>query len=86
MLGVPADDCALDAGGYSNTLATALDTLRGTPYNVKFIIGKTPTGTKRVLELVNVSPILDIATGNATVPTKSWRLVEGILLGFRPAT
>ena len=45
MLRVSADDCAPDGDGYSNTLATALDTLRGTPYNMKFSIGKVPNGT-----------------------------------------
>ena len=84
MLGVPADDCALDAEGYSNTLAIALDTLRGTPYNMKFIIGKIPAGTKNVLELVHASPTLGIATGHTTFPTNSWRLVEGDLTGVPP--
>ena len=45
MLGVPADDCAPDADGYSNALVIASDTLRGTPHIMKFTIGKLPTGT-----------------------------------------
>ena len=65
-------------------MASALDTLRGTPYNMKFIIGRLPTGTKNILELVHASLTLDIATGNATFPTKSWRLVEGEVTGVPP--
>ena len=46
MFGVPADDCVLEADGYSNTLDTDLDALRGKVHNLKFIIGKVPSGTK----------------------------------------
>ncbi len=77
MLGFSADNCAPDAESYSNILATALATLRGTPLNLKFIIGGLQNGTSNVLELVHASPTLDIATGQATFPTKYWRLVEG---------
>ena len=84
MLGVAAENCVPDDEGYSNTLATALDTLRGTPYNMKFIIGKVPFGSRNVLELVHASPTLDVATGEATFPSKSWRLVEGDLTGVPP--
>ena len=45
MLGVSADDCVLEADGYSNALDTALDTPRGKAQNLKFIIGKVPKGT-----------------------------------------
>ena len=46
MLGVSADDCVPEDDGYSNTLDTALDALRGKVRNLKFIIGKVPNGTK----------------------------------------
>ena len=79
MLGVPAADCAPDAEGYS---ATAMDTLRGTPYNMKFIIGKIPAGTKHVLELVHASPTL----GHATFQPNLGAWSRETLLGSRPAT
>ena len=49
MLGVSADDCVPEDDGYSNTLETVLDALRGKVHNLKFIIGKVPNGTNNVL-------------------------------------
>ena len=84
MLGIPVADCVPDEDGYCNALETALDTLRGTPYNMKFILGSTPAGTKNVLELVHASPTLNVTTGQAAFPAKSWRLVDGEITGIPP--
>ena len=86
MLGVTPAECVPDKEGFSVNLATALDTLRGTPYNMRFTIGSLPNGTKNVLELVHVSPSLDVSTGIAKVPSHPWRLIEGDASGVPPCS
>ena len=59
--------CIGVGAGFSSALETALDTLRGTPYNMKFILGATTDGSKNFLELVHAVPTLDLSTGMAAV-------------------
>ncbi len=84
LLQTPAANCILDAEGYSSNLESALDTLRGTPWNLRFIIGVTPAGDKNVLELVHALPTLNVATGAATFPSTGTRLVEQEISGVPP--
>ena len=74
-----------DGAGYCNALDTPLDTMRGTPFNMKCILGSSPQGTNNVLELVYASATLNISTGQAEIPDQSWRLVEGEIAGFPPS-
>ena len=84
LLGIPAAACIGDGAGYSTALETALDTLRGTPYNIKFILGTTADGSKNVLELVHAIPTLDLTTGMAAVPSSVWRLIDSEMSGIPP--
>ena len=49
LLGVPASACVPDAHGHSKVLEGALDTLRGTPFDMRFVIGTTPNGNNTYL-------------------------------------
>ena len=73
-----------DEDGYCNALETALDTLRGTPYNMKLIIGRIPISNKNVLERVHASPTMNTNRGQAAFPAKAWRLVDGDITGIPP--
>ena len=84
MLGIDASQCVPDTSGYSNMLETALDTVRSTPYNMKFILGSPASGNKNVLELVHATPTLDFAQGLASFPSKYWRLIDGEVTGIPP--
>ena len=84
LLGVPASDCVPDAQGYSKALEGALDVLRGTPFNMRFVIGSLPNGNKHVLELVHATPTLVYPAGTAAFPVSGWRLVDGEISGVPP--
>ena len=84
LFGIPASACAPDAQGYSKSLEAALDALRGTPFNMRFIIGATPNGGKNVLELVHATPTLVYPTAKAAFPVSGWRPVDGETSGVPP--
>ena len=84
LLGLPASECVPEAEGYSPKLETALDGLRGTPFNLKIIIGMTPDGKKNVLEVVHAVPTVDVITGTASFPETAWRLVDTNINGIPP--
>ena len=84
LLGIPAASCIGDCAGFSSALETALDTLRGTPFNMKFILGATADGSKNVLELVHAVPTLNLSTGMAAVPASVWRLIDSEMSGIPP--
>ena len=84
LLGIPASDCVPDSQGYSKALEAALDALRGTPLNMRLIIGATPNGGKNVLELVHATPTLVYPTAKAAFPVSGWRLVDGEISGVPP--
>ena len=84
LLGIPAASCIGDGAGFSSALETALDTLRGTPYNMKFILGATADGSKNVLELVHAVPTLNLSTGMAAVPASGWHLIDSEMPGIPP--
>lgn len=82
LLGIPAASCIGDNA--FSALETALDTLRGTPFNMKFILGATADGNKNVLELVHAVPTLDLSTGMAAVPASVWRFIDSEMSGIPP--
>ena len=84
LLGVPAMDCVPDAQGYSKVIEGALGALRGTPFNMIFVIGYVPNGNNNVLELVHATPMLVYPAGTAAFPVSGWRLVGGEISGVPP--
>ena len=83
MLKMKAEVCQQDQTGFSTSLNTALDHLRGTPYNLKFIINTLPNNSKNALELVHARPTLDIySLRHVSTPRFVETVARGVVESF----
>ena len=85
LLKISADECQPLEDGSTHKLDDALETLRATPFNLRFVIGKSQDGSKNVLELVAATNALDVSTAVApTFPASPLRIVQTEFRGIPP--